>query len=209
MNSNYETARVAVDAVIFTIHNKKLKVFLHTREKEPFQNKKELPGGLLISNETAEKALSRKIKEILDIDKLYFEQFFTFTEPQRDPRIRTISIGFIALIDSQKIKDFSNWFDYKSVKEFAFDHKAIIEKAVKYLKKEINSIIAMQFIPSVFPLNMLQEVYEIIENKKYDNRNFRRKVLNEGVVIETEKIERDVSHRPAKLYKFKIDKTIS
>ena len=203
MNSEYETARVAVDAVIFTIHEKKLKVFLHSREKDPFKDKKELPGGLLHSDETAEKALSRKVKEILDIDKLYFEQFFTFTEPHRDPRTRTVSIGFIALIDSQKIKDFSKWFDCKSIKDLAFDHKTIIEKAAKYLKKEINSIIAMQFMPSVFPLNKLQEVYEIIENKKYDNRNFRRKMLNEDVVIETKKIEKEVSHRPAKLYRFK------
>lgn len=203
MNLEYETARVAVDAVIFTIHEKKLKVFLLTREKGPFQGKKELPGGLLHSDEIAEKALSRKIKEILNSDKLYFEQFFTFTEPHRDPRTRTVSIGFIALINSQKIKDFSNWSDHKSIKDLAFDHKIIIEKAVEYLKKEINSIIAMQFMPSLFPLNRLQEVYEIIENKKYDNRNFRKKILNEDVVIETKKIEKNVSHRPAKLYKFK------
>jgi len=203
MKFKYETARVAIDAVIFTIHENKLKIFLTKREKEPFQNKKELPGGLIHSNETAEKALSRKINEILKIEKIYFEQFFTFTDPDRDPRMRTVSIGFIALIDSQKINDFSKWFDYSSLKDLAFDHKIVIEKAMKYLRKEINSIIAMQFMPQVFPLNQLQEVYEIIEAKKYDNRNFRRKMLNEEVVIETEKIEENVSHRPAKLYRFK------
>jgi len=203
MNKGYEVARVAVDAVVFTIHEGKLKVFLQTREKEPFSGKKELPGGLLHFNEIAEETLSRKIREVLNVDKLYFKQFYTFTQPNRDPRTRTISIGFIALINNQKIKDFSNWFDYKSLKSLAFDHKIIIEKAAEYLRKEINSILAMQFMPSVFPLNMMQEVYEIIENKKYDNRNFRRKMLNEGVVIETKRSEENVSHRPAKLYKFK------
>jgi 8-oxo-dGTP diphosphatase len=46
-------------------------------------------------------------------------------------------------------------------------------------------------------------VYEVIEQKKYDNRNFRKKMLSSGIVKETEESERNVSHRPAKLYIFK------
>ena len=201
--AEYEKSRIAVDAVIFTIHECKLKVFLHIREKEPFKDKKELPGGLLHPNETADETLNRKINETLGIKKIFFNQFFTFTEPKRDPRERTVSIGYIAMIDNHKINDFSKWYDYSSIKDLAFDHLEIVKKAREHLKNEINSITVKQFMPELFPLNLLQEVYEIIEEKKYDNRNFRRNMINNEIVIETTKTEKDVSHRPANLYKFK------
>jgi 8-oxo-dGTP diphosphatase len=203
MKDDYEKARVAVDAVIFTIHEGKLKIFLNNREKEPFIGKKELPGGLLSQEETAEETLARKINETLNTESIFFQQFFTFTNPRRDPRGRIVSIGFIALIDSQRIKDFRQWQDYSSLKELAFDHKEIITKAGDYLKKELNSLIVKQFMPEHFPLNKLQEAYEIIEGKKYDNRNFRKRMINSEIVTETSKIEEEVSHRPAKLYMFK------
>lgn len=202
----YEKSRIAIDAVIFTIHEDQLKVFLHKREKEPFKEKYELPGGLLKENETAEGTLKRKIKEIINIEDIFFQQFFTFTEPKRDPRIRTASIGFIALINNKKIKDFSNWHNYESLKELAFDHKKIIDKARNYLKKEINFIIVKEFMPKFFALNSLQRAYEIILKEKQDNRNFRRKMINSGIVVETKQIEKSVSHRPAKLYQFKLTK---
>ena len=199
----YEKARIAVDAVIFTIHDKKLKVLLHKREKEPYKNKQELPGGLLRENETAEETLSRKLEEIIEHKNIFFQQFFTFTHPSRDPRERTISICFIALINEEKITNINNWYDYLNLPELAFDHKGIIKRARAYLKENVSSLIAKQFMPKEFPLNKLQDAYEIIEGKKYDNRNFRKKMISSGIVIETNKMETNVSHRPAKLFKFK------
>lgn len=197
----YEKARIAVDAVIFTIHDKKLKLLLHKREKEPYKKRQELPGGLLKQNETAEQTLKRKLKEIISYQNIFFQQFFTFTNPSRDPRERTVSIGFIALINEEKIENLKEWYDYPHLPELAFDHKEIIKKARTYLKKNVSSLIAKQFMPNEFALNKLQEAYEVIEGKKYDNRNFRKKLISSGIVIETNKIETNVSHRPAKLYK--------
>jgi 8-oxo-dGTP diphosphatase len=198
----YEYSRIAVDAVIFTIQDNTLKILLHEREKEPFKGKKELPGGLLRPQETADETLKRKLKELLGTQEIFFQQFDTFTEPDRDPRERTISIGFIALVNSKKIENINNWFVCTDLEELAFDHKKIMMKSIKYLKENVNSLIVKQFMPELFPLNQLQEVYEIIEEKKYDNRNFRKKMITSNIVKETAKAEKEVSHRPAKLFKF-------
>ena len=61
----YETAQIAVDPVILTIADGRLKVLLQRREKQPFKGKFELMGGLLRKNETAEQTLNRKLREIL------------------------------------------------------------------------------------------------------------------------------------------------
>ncbi|MFH1174591.1 MAG: NUDIX domain-containing protein [archaeon] len=198
----YEKARIAVDAVLFTIRDKSLNVLLHTREKEPFKNKKELPGGLLQDNETAEHTLKRKLNNIMGKEDIFLQQFFTFTEPKRDPRERTVSIGFIALVPAESTTHVQHWFDCKHLPALAFDHKRIIECAQAYLKENISALVVRQFMPDVFPLNKLQDVYELIEEKTYDNRNFRKKMIISGMVKETAEMETNVSHRPAKLYAF-------
>ncbi len=199
----YENAKIAIDIVIFTIHERQLKVLLHKREKDPFVGLNELPGGLLLPNETSEESLKRKLKELLGYDSLFFRQFYTFTDPKRDPRERTISIGFVSLINEQKIKELVKWHDCDVINALAFDHKKIVENARYFLKESTDPSIVRQFMPKYFPLNKLQEVYEILEQKKYDNRNFRKRMISSGIVEESSQLQQDVSHRPAKLFKFK------
>lgn len=203
MPEAYEKTRVAVDAVIFTIEKKRLKVLLSTREKEPFKGKKELPGGLLRDDETAEDAMRRKLNVLIGNHDIFVQQFNTFTEPRRDPRERTISIGFVALISQDKAAKLSEWHDCQQLPALAFDHKDIIIKAKKYLKENISSLIVKQFLPAEFPLNLLHDAYETIEETTYDNRNFRKRMTSGGIVEECGKQESGVSHRPAKLFKFK------
>ncbi|MBU0667054.1 MAG: NUDIX domain-containing protein [Nanoarchaeota archaeon] len=198
----YETARVAIDVVILTVKDGVLQVYLNTREKEPQKDYLELPGGLLTKNETAEQTLKRKLSKILDYEDIFFQEFEVFTTPNRDPRTRTISIGYLALINQEKITASKNWYVYSDLKKLAFDHEEIILKAIFYLKKNLNSKIIKEFLPKYFPINRLQEIYELIEEQTYDNRNFRKRIISAGIVLETNNKETNVSHRPAKLYYF-------
>lgn len=201
-DETYEKARIAVDAVIFTIHDSRLKVLLRKREKEPYKGMLELYGGLVREDETSEDTLKRKLKDTLGHQDIFFQQFFTFTSPERDPRDRTVSIGYITLINSDKLTRLEGWYDASKLQRLAFDHLEIIEKAKEYLNSNLGPKMVQQFMPPVFPLNKLQEAYEIIESKKYDNRNFRKKMLYSEILKDTKKLERDVSHRPAKLFRF-------
>ena|SRR3989344_552861 len=198
----YEIVKVSVDPVIFTIQQGRIKVLLQRREKEPFKGLPELPGGLLLAHETGEETLQRKLQEIISDGTIFFTQFYTFTQPDRDPRERTVSIGFVALVNEQKIKSWNNWVDTQELTELAFDHLKIIQAARTFLKENSGPSLIKHFLPSYFPLNQLQEVYELLESKKYDNRNFRKKMISSGLVEETKKIEKEVSHRPAKLFRF-------
>ncbi|MBT7902812.1 NUDIX hydrolase [Candidatus Woesearchaeota archaeon] len=203
---DYEKSFIAADPVIFTISQKKLKILLHKREKDPFKHKLELPGGLVLSQENAEDTIKRKLTELIGKEDIYFIQFKTFSNPNRDPRRRVISIGFIALINSEQINISSeHWHDFNELNDLAFDHKIIIKCATEFLKKNLDEVVAKQFLPQYFPLNNLQEVYELIEGKDYDNRNFRKKMISSGIVVETEKKQENCSHRPSKLYTFSDD----
>lgn len=199
---SYEQGRIAVDAVIFTIKDQKLLAYLNVREKDPYKNLAELPGGLLLPNETAEETLSRKLRDVTGNIDVFFEQFYTFTKPKRDPRGRTVSIGFIALLSEDKISNTENFYKLDNLPELAFDHQEIINEAHKYLQHNLDHEFVKQFLPRNFPLNDLQMVYEVIGQKKLDNRNFRKKVLDLGIIKKIKKIQKNVAHRPATLYQY-------
>jgi 8-oxo-dGTP diphosphatase len=199
----YEKVRVAVDPVIFTVKDKELLTLLHQREKSPFKKKYELPGGLLREDEAPEKRLEIKLKEMMGKEEIYFDQFSTFADPERDPRERTVSIGYIALVNEEEFQNPENWHNARNLPETAFDHQKIIRKAEKYLKNNLNTVIVKQFLPELFPLNDLQRAHEVIKQEQYDNRNFRRRMINQEIVEKTDKKQEDVPHRPATLYKFK------
>jgi 8-oxo-dGTP diphosphatase len=202
--SEYEKCQIGIDPVILTIRQGKLHVYLQHREIEPHQNMYELPGILLLKNEEADDAIKRKLSEFFT-QHIFFQQFYTFTNPNRDPRTRIISIGYIAIVPAQYLKETTQtkWTNIHNITNLAFDHNLIITKAMEYLKLHMNQLIASQFLPPKFALNDLQQIYEAIEETKYDNRNFRRKMLNANIVTETTEYETNVAHRPAKLYTFK------
>jgi 8-oxo-dGTP diphosphatase len=198
MQKKYENSRIAVDAVVFTVDGKELKVLLFSRKEGLF----ELSGGILRRGETADQALKRKLKEYIGSVQVKFRQFFTFTDPRRDLRVRTVSIGYVALVDKSGLKGHDNWHGLKKLPRLAFDHEEIIKKAREFLKTNSESVILKQSLPRQFSLNKLQGIYEIVQGEKQDNRNFRKKMISSGFVIESKKVEEDVAHRPAKLFKF-------
>lgn len=198
----YERARIGVDPIVFTIHAEELTVLLHEREKEPFKGRWELPGGLLRTGERPRHRLREKLRAMVGKEDLYLDQFDTFTEPDRDPRERTISIGYIALVSADVVERPERWFPVDELPEMAFDHAEIIDAAHTYLREHLDTVIVRQFMPELFPLNDLQRAYEVIEGREYDNRNFRRRMIRKGIVEETDRKQQDVSHRPATLYRF-------
>jgi ADP-ribose pyrophosphatase YjhB (NUDIX family) len=55
-----------------------------------------LPGGFVDYGESLEEAALREAKEETSLDVELIEQFYTYSDPQRDPRHHTVSTVFIA-----------------------------------------------------------------------------------------------------------------
>jgi len=200
----YEVGRIAIDAVVLTIKDDSLWVYLNTREKDPYQGLAELPGGLLFPNETAEETLLRKVTDVIGLYNVFIQQFHTFTEPNRDPRTRTISIAYLALVPSERVKQWDHFYDLRKIPKMAFDHLEIITQARAYIKQNATDQLAKQLLPEYFPLNQAQVVYELMGGESFDNRNFRKKLLASGVVEKASLKQKNVTHRPATLFKFMI-----
>ncbi|HEX9005154.1 MAG TPA: NUDIX domain-containing protein [Blastocatellia bacterium] len=216
MSYTYEYPRpsVTVDLVIFTIADNDLKVLLIRRAAEPFKDRWALPGGFVEIDESLETAAARELQEEAGVTDVYLEQLYTFGEPQRDPRGRTISVAYFALTDAagQRIRAASDatdaqWhsvFSSRLKAKLAFDHKQILEYAVWRLRNKIEwTTVGYELLPKKFTLSELQRVYEIILQKPVDKRNFRKKILSQGQIRELNETRSDGAHRPAKLYSFR------
>lgn len=201
---------VTVDNVIFTIINEKLQILLVSRPIDPFKDFWTLPGGFVLENETLEEAAYNKLEEKTSVKNIYLEQLYTFSNIERDPRWRVISTAYMALVAKENLllKSWMNSWDIKffpvnSLPKLWFDHKYIIEYAIKRLKRKLEyTNIAQYILPEKFTLTQLQNVYEIVMNQKYDVRNFRKKINKLWILRETGEKEIWNKYRPAKLFQF-------
>jgi 8-oxo-dGTP diphosphatase len=207
----YELPGVTVDLVIFTVELDKLKVLLVKRAEEPFMGYWSLPGGFLKTGESLDDAALRVMVDKTGVKEVYLEQLYTFGEPDRDPRNRVITVTYFALIpwkhlyqpESKKVTDLT-WHPVDEMPALAFDHKEILEYAVNRLRAKAGySNIVYGLLPEYFRLSDLQKMYEIILNKKLDKRNFRKKILESGLLQSTGQKAILGAHRPAMLYQFK------
>ena len=202
---------LAVDCVVFGLAaDDDLKVLLIQRRLEPFRNRWALPGGFVRLDESLEDAARRELAEEAGIRDVFLEQLFTFGAVDRDPRERVVSVAYYALVNlrdhqltaSTDARD-AAWFDLDDTPDLAFDHQTILSVAHERLRGKVRyQPIGFELLPRKFTLTQLQRVYERILDRTLDKRNFRRKALATGLLIELDEIQRDVAHRAARLYRF-------
>jgi len=95
------------------------------------------------------------------------------------------------------------WFSVSGTRGLAFDHDTILETALCRLKGKVRyQPIGFELLPPKFTLFQLQHLYETVLERPLDKRNFRRKVLNMGLLDACEELQKDVSHRAARLFRF-------
>ncbi|MFB6075896.1 MAG: NUDIX domain-containing protein [Candidatus Aenigmatarchaeota archaeon] len=204
--TKFNRPSVTVDMIIFTIKDDDLKVLLVNRDEDPFKGYWALPGGFIKMDESLDNSAKRILERETGVTNVYLEQLYTFGEPERDPRTRVITICYFAIVNSDEVEisDDVNvkWFSIYDLPDLAFDHNDIAKYAHKRLRWKLGYTPAVfSFLPEKFTLTELQRVYEIVFNKKFDKRNFRKKVKKINLVKETGERKEDVSHRPPRLYK--------
>jgi 8-oxo-dGTP diphosphatase len=187
-----------------------------------------LPGDLVKDDENLDNAANRVLAELTGLRGIYLTQFQTFGDPLRiaktkdrawlesvrqDPDARVITVAYMALIDSQKVVlqpgSFSPeavWIPIHEVPELAFDHNEIYEGALAALKERIQlQPIGFELLPEKFTMGELQSLYETILERDLDKRNFRRKMLNSGIISPLAEKQIGVSNKPARFYVFNRD----
>lgn len=205
-----ENIKLTVDAVVFGYDQGNISVLLVKRKYEPFKDQWALPGGFIKEKESLEDAVERELQEETGVKINYLEQLYTFGKPPRDPRGRVVSVAYFGLVRSKNYKIFAStdadevdWFNIKKLPELAFDHKDILNLAIKRLQAKITyEPLGFELLDSKFPFSDLEKLYTTILGRGIDRRNFRKKFLKLNVLDElNEKVSKG-SGRPANLFRF-------
>lgn len=213
----YEYPRPAVttDCVILGYDVKEgLSVLLIERGIEPYKGRWAFPGGFLTMDETTEAGALRELKEEteFDVERGFLEQLGCFSDVDRDPRGRVITIAYYALVQKGDVKggdDAKNaqWFPIGEMPQLAFDHEKIFRMAVKRLKEQIHfKPIGFELLPDVFTMSQLQALYEAILEVHFDRRNFANKMLKLGILEETGDRPKDAARTVPVHYRLSLDK---
>jgi 8-oxo-dGTP diphosphatase len=211
-NKLYKNQGIHVITALFTIEQGIIKVLLIKRKNEPFFGDWVLTGGALFNNEDLEVGALRELNEKTGITGVEIKQFKSFGKVDRSPVMRMVAVGFLGIIDSKRVnllretENTSNadWFPIDKIPPLGFDHEEILHDALIELRKQI---VKSNMLKSLFPdgvtMPELQKTYEAILDKKFDRRNFRKKILNLDLIEDTNKSDRFEGNKPAKVYKFK------
>jgi ADP-ribose pyrophosphatase len=136
----YPHPAVTADCIVFAGQGTDLQVLLIERRHAPCQGCWAFPGGFMNINETADDAARRELREETGLDVSEVVQVGAFTQIDRDPRERVITIAYYTLLpNTTEVSGADDalqarWFSLAALPPLAFDHAEILQQALKLLK---------------------------------------------------------------------------
>ena len=208
-------AAVTVDLVVLTIRDDRLAVLLVRRGESPFRGAHALPGGFVRPDETLAQAAAREFGEEtgLSASAVHLEQLASYGDPGRDPRMRVVSVAYLALaprlpepvVGGDAVQ--ARWAAVDEIpngpSRLAFDHEQILADGVERARSKLEyTPLAAAFCPPEFTIAQLRRVYEIVWGTTIDPRNFHRKATRTpGFVTPVGTVTVGQRGRPARRYR--------
>ena len=189
----YPRPAVTVDVVVLSFPGEELEVLLIRRRHDPFAGMWALPGGFVEEDEDLVTAAARELEEETKLSGAPMVQIGAFGAPGRDPRGRTISVAYLALLSPQQRSQASlraesdaaevAWQPLAGLPQLAFDHRLIIDCARERLRAAWQPDgAALALLPDLFTFAQAQSLYAAVMQERLSEQLFRSKLLNSGVV---------------------------
>lgn len=232
--SAYPPFAVTVDLVVLTVRRHALCALVVRRGEQPFQGRWALPGGFVRADEDLGAAAARELAEETGLcvhdpgdpapapgAGAHLEQLATYGDPDRDPRMRVVSVAHLALAPDLPAPrpggdaDSVRWAPVEELLSpeegladeppapLAFDHARILADGVERARSKIEySSLATAFCPPEFTVGELRRVYEAVWGVALDPRNFHRKVTGTpGFLVPAGGTTTRQGGRPAQLFR--------
>jgi len=209
----YDPVAVAIDVVALTIRDAALHVLLIERGAPPQQGMWALPGGFVKTGAQAEdldEAAARELAEETGVraealDRVHLEQLAAYGAPERDPRMRVVSIAYLAFAPEMPEPVAGSdaaaaaWTPVDALgltgdgsqrpgttRRLAFDHSVILTDGLERARSKLEyTALATTFCAPEFTIPELRSVYEIVWGEELHAGNFHRKVLSVPGFVES------------------------
>ncbi|MFJ7437146.1 NrtR DNA-binding winged helix domain-containing protein [Methylorubrum thiocyanatum] len=231
--ADYARPAVAVDLVLMGLSAGCPALLLLRRDRHPHAGRHALPGGFVGIDEALEDAAARVLREKAGGVPAHLEQLYTFGAVERDPRMRIVTVAYLALLaeaafaealeraptlslgtvalprrgvadEAEAAAPVTVLSSTGEALRLAFDHAEIVALAMRRLRGKLDySEVGFRLLPELFTLRQLQDVHEAILGTPLNKPAFRRRMLDRGWLEPTGRFETGTSYRPAELYRFR------
>ncbi len=209
-----------MDLVVFGLVEGELSVLMGRRTHGPYEGFWALPGEFRHFGQSVDELAREVLERTTGVERAWVEQLATFDRPPvvgesgeiltpgRDTRGEIVSVAYMAVVGADRVReDYGGDLGWQAVRRLpgrvAFDHREILDYAVRRLQSKLGySSLGFELLAEEFTLPELQRVYEAVLGVALNRGNFRRKVLEAGVVEDTGKT-RPARGKPAHLYRFR------
>lgn len=130
-------------------------VLLIERGADPYKGCWAFPGGFMNMDETTEQCAIRELEEETGLQVAELHQIGAFSKVDRDPRGRTITVAYLAIVDApiavtgQDDAAKAQWFSNNALPPLAFDHEDIMRDAIKCYENTIFTRLAESKVAEV------------------------------------------------------------
>jgi 8-oxo-dGTP diphosphatase len=209
----YAPVAVTVDLVVLTVRGDQLRALVIRRGEAPYKGRWALPGGFVQPDEDLDHAAARELAEEtgLTARQVHIEQLASYGAPKRDPRMRVITVAYLALAPDLPMPHAgsdaaeAHWRPIKQLvpDRLAFDHNHILTDGIERARAKLEyTSLAAAFCPPEFTVAELRHIYEIVWDTPLDPRNFHRKATKTpGFLTPTANTTTRDGGRPAQLYR--------
>ncbi len=201
---------ITVDCAIFGFQDGELQLLLVKRAIEPYKDMWLLPGGAVEEGQSLNEAMDAVLFHLTGIHGIHKEQVKCYGDPGRHPVRRVVTLCYYALIKPENhpvipksyISDFK-WFPFSEIPHLAFDHDELVRDAHELLQRNLEEkLLFDELLPEKFTLRELQNLYESILGVSLDRRNFRKKMIQKNLLVNTGEKKPGLRGGP-ELYKLK------
>jgi ADP-ribose pyrophosphatase YjhB (NUDIX family) len=196
-------------AVVVQVRERRLHVMLWQRANEPFEGAWALPGGPLLPDETLGASVARQLSSKVEVRQLaHLEQLETRSDPERDPRGRTVATAYLGLIPAHLdpvLPADTAWHPTADLPPTAFDHGSIVGSALGRLRSKLSyTNVGFALAPPTFSIAELRDVYVAALGYEVTATNLQRVLLRRGVLEATGETAPPgrAGGRPAMRYRF-------
>jgi 8-oxo-dGTP diphosphatase len=201
---------LSLDVACFAVVDDILALLLMERADEPFAGAWALPGGLVGAEERLDAAAARVLAARTGVEDAYLEQLYTFDDPARDPRGRTISVTYYGLLPlgNHPVRpgrgaQAADWRPVDRLPPLAFDHDAIAAYARWRLTQKITyAPLVFRVLPEAFTMGDLRLAHEAILGESLHPSNFVRQMLSRWDLSPVPGARDRRTRRPARLYRY-------
>ena len=206
-SSKIEKLSITTDILTFSLsdevsnnyrkfNKKHFSILFVKRDKYPFKDKQCLPGGFVGIEKAIEDAAKKILENDANIKDIYIEQLYTLGNPKRDPRMRIVSVSYMALIDNIKLNN-------KISKKDLLFNVSVLEDEKEIFVTLDNGEERIRFKIKKTLKEKTQENYKwsmkLFQVKKSLDPAFRRIIADK--VEKTDKMKTGGGHRPSYLFK--------